>query len=77
MENGQETRRERFVRIAERRVNRVLEGLDSLANCANSKNYEYSEDDVRKIFIEIERKLKETKTLFQAVGKGHRRFRLG
>lgn len=59
-----ETRRERFIRIVERRVNIVLKNLDSLSRCANKKNYEYSDKDVRKIFNEIEKKTREVKAIF-------------
>src|SRR4030042_6206823 len=56
------SRRDRFVRIAERRVNKILDSLDNLGKCANRSNYEYSEEEVRKIFREIERKVKEILT---------------
>ena len=63
--NDQQTeKRIRFVKIAEKRVNYILKYLDSLGNCANIRNYEYSEKDVKKIFSELERKLKEIKNKF-------------
>lgn len=58
-------KRDRFVRIVESRVNKILSGLDNLGKCSNKRNYEYTENDVRKIFREIERKVKETKLQFQ------------
>lgn len=64
-------RRQRFLRIAESRVNKILSNLDNLAKCSNKRNYEYSEEEVRKIFREIERKVKETKFQFQGgISKG-------
>ena len=57
--------RERFIRIVEKRVNKILDNLDSLGNCSNRKNYEYSEKDVKKIFGELEKKIKEIKIKFQ------------
>ena len=68
--------RERFIKIAERRVNMILDNLDSLGRCSNRKNYEYSEQDIRKIFGEIEKKIKETKALFTGKSKNKRRFKL-
>jgi hypothetical protein len=47
------TRRERFENVAARRTQRILEFLDSLSNCANKSNYEYSESDVKKMFKAI------------------------
>jgi hypothetical protein len=70
-------KRERFVRIAERRVNQVLEALDRLENCSNRHNYEYSETDVRKIFSEVEKRLKEVKQAFSDSQSGRDRFKLG
>ena len=69
-------KRKRFIRIAESRVNRILTGLDNLGKCSNKRNYEYSENDVRKIFREIERKIRETKFLFENGKDNQKRFRL-
>ena len=64
-------KRLRFLRIAESRVNKILSNLDNLAKCSNRRNYEYSDEEVRKIFREIERKVKDTRFQFQGgVSKG-------
>ena len=59
------TSRENFVRLAESRTNKVLKDLDLLSNLSNRSNYAYSEEDVRKIFSAINRKIKETQTKFE------------
>jgi len=69
-------KRKRFIRIAESRVNRILTNLDNLGKCSNKRNYEYSENDVRKIFREIERKIRETKFLFENGKDKQKKFRL-
>ena len=69
-------KRERFVRIAEKRVNNILHTLDSLGNCSNKRNYEYSDKDVKLIFNEIEKKLKETKAKFEGTSSGKSSFKL-
>ena len=71
-----ETRRERFVRIVERRVNQLIKNLDSLGKCANKKNYDYTEKDVKKIFGEIDKKTKEIKILFSKKTSDVEEFRL-
>jgi hypothetical protein len=63
--NKNETKRDRFVRIVERRVDKILNNLDSLGKCSNRKNYEYSEKDVKKIFGEIDSKIKEIRFFFK------------
>jgi len=47
-----------------------------LGKCSNKRNYEYSEEQVRKIFKEIEGKLKETKSQFQSGAKNKGKFKL-
>ncbi|MCK4825910.1 hypothetical protein KA005_59730 [bacterium] len=71
-----ETNRERFVRIVERRVNVILNDLDSLGKCSNRKNYDYSEENVKKIFGEIKRKVGTTEAMFKDGTKNRNRFRL-
>ena len=57
-------RRQRFVNVASRRVQKILEQLDTLANCSNKANYDYTEDDVKKIYNAIKEKLRNTEALF-------------
>lgn len=59
-----ETKRERFVRLAEARTNKILDMMKLLGNCSSTTNYEYTEKDVQKIFSAIERELKNTKAKF-------------
>lgn len=59
-------KKERFVRIAERRTNNILEQLRLLGNCSNKNNYSYTEEDVKKIFSVIETELKEVKMKFNS-----------
>lgn len=72
---NKETNRDRFVRIIERRVNITLKNLDSIGKCSNRKNYEYSDEDVRKIFSEIEKKCKQIKSMFRGL-KNDNKFKL-
>lgn len=59
-----ETKRERFVRLAEARTNKILDMMKLLGNCSSKTNYEYTEEDVKKIFGAIEREMKNTKARF-------------
>lgn len=70
-------KRDRFIRIAERRVNKIMDNLDLLGKCSNRRNYEYREEEVRKIFREIEHKVREIKLQFQGEARSKGRFRLG
>jgi len=59
-----ETKKQRFKRLASLRTNEVLNRLKILGNCANRQIYEYSKEDVDKIFNEIGQKLREVKAKF-------------
>jgi len=60
-----ETKRETFLRLAERRTNVVLEKIRILSNCANPYAYEYTDDDIKKIFSAIEHELRLARAKFQ------------
>ena len=70
----QETRHERFKRIAAKRTNEILEKIRILGNCSNKSSYEYTKEEVNKIFSEIEKQLKLTKAKF--LGGRRERFKL-
>lgn len=69
-----ENKRERFVRVAESRTNKVIDMLRLLSNCANSSNYEYDDDDVKQIFTAIEKEVKAAKNAFMGIEIGKERF---
>lgn len=56
---------ERFKRLATKRTKDVLNKLRILGNCANRSAYEYTEEDIRKIFSTIEEQLKTIKAKFK------------
>ena len=61
-----ESKNQRFRRLAASRGNRLIREITLLGNLANKKNYSYSEDEVERLFVPIERELSETKKLFRA-----------
>ncbi len=58
------SRRNRFTKVATNRVQKIIDYLNLLQNCSNRKNYEYDEDDVNHMFEEISKALKEAKTIY-------------
>ena len=68
------SKRERFKRLAEYRTNEVLKRLKVLGNCSNRSAYDYSEEEINKIFSEIERTVRETKSKFYFAK--HKNFKL-
>ena len=64
MANKKETKRERFIRVAEMRTQKVLDDLHALSKCASTAIYEYTEEDLKQIYGAIERELQEVKDTF-------------
>ena len=58
---NEETKREKFVRIAEARTNKIINMIQLLGNCSNQSLYKYSQKDVNKIFNTIQTELDEAK----------------
>ena len=60
-----ESKRERFIRIAEARTNKIIDMLKLLGNCSNTSNYKYTEEDVKKIFSAIDREARSARAKFK------------
>ncbi len=76
MSKGSETKRECFVRLAEARTNKILDMLRLLGNCSSRSNYEYTDEDIKKIFTAIEKEVKNTKNKFLGIDTKEERFKL-
>ena len=59
-----QNKRERFKRLATSRTSVVLKRIKILSNCANRSAYDYSEEEISKIFSAIDRAVKESKSKF-------------
>ena len=60
-----ESKGDAFRRLATKRTNAVVNHVRILGHCANPQLYEYSQDDVKKIFRAIEAELRIVKAKFQ------------
>ncbi len=69
-----ESRKEKFIRLATYRTNLVLEKLRILGNLSNKTNYDYTDEDVNKIFAAVDSQLRITKARF--AGKRKKEFKL-
>lgn len=56
----------RFKELAPKRTRGILKALEVLGNCSNKSGYQYTEDQVTKIFDTIGKKVTETKAMFSA-----------
>lgn len=62
-------KKERFKSVASRRVQKVLDDLDSLSKCANKSTYEYTDEDVRKMMTAVNNQVGLLKASFSANSK--------
>jgi hypothetical protein len=69
-------KRMRFEDVAGKRVQTILDKLDLLSNCSNTNNYEYNEDDYKKMFSAIKDKLRyvESKYSEQLMKRSKKKF---
>lgn len=76
MSEKNETPNEKFKRIASNRTQKIIDMIRLLGNCGNSYVYEYSKEEVEKIFTTIEAELKEARKKFDSTPKKNDRFTL-
>lgn len=65
----EETKREKFVRLAESRMNNTLKQIDLLANLANTNAYEYTLDDVEIMVKRLRKAIKELENTYKQENK--------
>lgn len=61
-------KREKFVDLAEARVNRALKDIQLIGNLSNRSAYDYTDEDVRKIFRALQKELESAKAKFGGDG---------
>jgi hypothetical protein len=70
-----ENRTDRFKRLAENRTNELIRRIQILGNCSNRSSYDYTEQQINKIFAAIDSELKRAKARFTFT-KNKREFKL-
>lgn len=64
MDNS-EIKKDRFKRVASRRVDNTLKSIRSLSKCSNPNNYEYSEEDLNKMVKAIKEEMRTMEALYR------------
>lgn len=67
-------RRERFIKVGERRINNALKAISLIGNLSNKGNYEYSQAEVRKIERVLKEELASTMSRFDNNSKSKNGF---
>ena len=65
----EETRKDRFKRIVTKRTNDIIRRIRILGNCSNRSSYDYTEQDVNKIFAAIGKELKTANARFTFISR--------
>ena len=71
MSAKKETKREKFVRMAEARTIKIISMVRLLGNCSNRLAYEYSDKAVNTIFTAIESAVSDAKKRFKNSPSGN------
>ena len=61
----QSTKAKAFRRIAAKRTVRILDSLRLLGQCSNRRSYEYTDDQITKVFNEIRHAVRDTEQRFR------------
>lgn len=59
-------KRDKFVSLAEKRVNRAIKDLRLIGNLSNRNNYSYTDSDIQKIFVALDQEVKNLKARFSS-----------
>ncbi len=70
------TKNEKFIELAEKRVNKTLNDLKLIRNLSNKNSYDYTEVQSRKIIRALQQEVDLIKKSFQGLTKNESGFKL-
>ena len=76
MAKNNESKSERFKRLAEKRTKRVLDDIRILSNLSNKGLYSYTPEQIKKIFSAADSAISEAKQRFKGKEKKETEFKL-
>ncbi|KCZ83526.1 hypothetical protein HAD_13019 [Hyphomonas adhaerens MHS-3] len=65
-------KRDKFVRLAENRVNKAIKDIQLIGNLCNKSAYEYTDEDVKKIFRALQEAVDGSKKRYTEIGSQSR-----
>lgn len=69
-------KRDNFIRLAEGRVTRAIDSIRVIGNLSNRSNYEYTEEDSKRIIDALQREVNELKVQFKPKVNTQKGFKL-
>ena len=70
-----ENKKERFKRVASKRMQNTLKEMTRLSNCSNTNSYEYDDKDVQKMMRTLNEKIQELRVAFRKGVKSDNEFK--
>lgn len=64
-----ETKREKFVRLAESRMTNTLKQIELLSNLSNTSAYEYTQEDIDKMIRTLKKSISDLESSFRKENK--------
>lgn len=71
-----ESKRDKFVRLAENRMNNILKGIELLGNLSNTNNYDYTQEDLTKIIKTLKSAVNDLEKTYDSSTNKNKRFKL-
>lgn len=62
-------KKEKFISLAESRMQKALHMIHLVGNLSNKNNYEYTDKEVKKIIVSLEEAVKSVKKRFESSNK--------
>lgn len=69
----EETKRDKFVRLAEARTNKTIKMIQLLGNLSDKRSYEFSDKDIATIFNAIDKELKMARQKFESADENSKK----
>lgn len=67
--SAEESKREKFVRLAENRTNNALKNIQLLGNLSNSSNYDFGKDDLDQIVRTLKKAVDDLEKIYSTSEK--------
>ncbi|WP_370786560.1 hypothetical protein [Eubacterium ventriosum] len=72
-----ETKREKFIRLAENRTQSVIKGIELLGNLSNPNAYEYTNEDLDKVVNALKKEVGNLEKIYSlAKDRTNKKFKL-
>ena len=71
-----DAKKDNFKRIAENRVNKIIDMISKLENLHNTSFYEYTDEQIENIFNAIQKELDKQREQFKKESKNKKKFEL-